>query len=118
MCCWDQEDESAYTYRKRGGIDLGQLLSITDHFGGINKSKAKELGYEVLPGEAWLEQDVDILIPAAMENQITGDNVSRIAPESESSLRAPMVRRRRKPTLRFRNTTSCSSPIFWRMPVA
>ena len=54
--------------------------SITDHFGGINKGKAKELGYEVLPGEAWLEQDVDILIPAAMENQITGDNVSRISP--------------------------------------
>ena len=37
----------------------------TDHFGGISKAKAKELGYEVLPGEAWIEQDVDILIPAA-----------------------------------------------------
>jgi glutamate dehydrogenase (NAD(P)+) len=55
-------------------------LSIADHLGGINKSKAKELGYAVLPAEAWLEQDVDILIPAAMENQITGDNVGRISP--------------------------------------
>jgi glutamate dehydrogenase (NAD(P)+) len=78
VSCWDQADQCSYTYRKRDGIDLSQLLSITDHFGGINKNKAKELGYEVLPGEAWLEQDVEILIPAAMENQITGDNVSRI----------------------------------------
>ena len=80
VSCWDQADQCAYTYRKRDGIDLSQLSSITDHFGGINKAKAKGLGYEALPGEAWLEQDVDILIPAAMENQITGDNVSRIGP--------------------------------------
>jgi len=52
---------------------------VTDHFGGINRAKAVDLGYEVLPGDAWLEQDVDILIPAALENQITGENVSRIA---------------------------------------
>jgi glutamate dehydrogenase (NAD(P)+) len=62
------------------GVDLSQLLSITDRFGGINKQKAKDLGYELLPGEAWLEQNVEILIPAAMENQITGDNVGKISP--------------------------------------
>jgi glutamate dehydrogenase (NAD(P)+) len=33
----------------------------------------------VLPGEAWDEQPVDILIPAALENQITAENVKRIA---------------------------------------
>jgi glutamate dehydrogenase (NAD(P)+) len=33
----------------------------------------------VLPGDAWLEQDVDILIPAALENQIRADNVESIA---------------------------------------
>ena len=42
---------------------LNNLLTITDKFGGINKDKAKELGYELLPGDAWIEQDVDILIP-------------------------------------------------------
>jgi glutamate dehydrogenase/leucine dehydrogenase len=78
LSCWDQADQCAYTYRKSEGINLSQLLAITDHFGGISKAKAKELGYEVFPGEAWIEQDVDILIPAAMENQITGDNVGRI----------------------------------------
>jgi glutamate dehydrogenase (NAD(P)+) len=76
---WDQEDQTSYSFRRMSGIDPDELLSITDRFGGINKAKAKDLGYEVLPGEAWLEQDVDILIPAAIENQITGDNVNKIA---------------------------------------
>jgi glutamate dehydrogenase (NAD(P)+) len=80
VACWDQADQCAYTYCRQQGIDLTQLLSITDHFGGINRAKAVEFGYEVLPGDAWLEQDVDILIPAALENQITGDNVGRIGP--------------------------------------
>jgi len=79
VSCWDQADQCSYTYRKRDGFDLQQVLSITDRFGGINKAKATELGYELLPGDAWIEQDVDILIPAAIENQITGDNVGRIS---------------------------------------
>jgi glutamate dehydrogenase (NAD(P)+) len=79
VSCWDQEDQCSYTYRKLEGIKLQELESITDRFGGINKTKARGLGYEVLPGEAWIEQDVEILIPAAIENQITGDNVDRIS---------------------------------------
>jgi glutamate dehydrogenase len=34
----------------------------------------------VLPGDAWLEQEVEILIPAALEHQITVDNVARVRP--------------------------------------
>ena len=79
VSCWDQADQCSYTYRKPDGIDLEQLLKITDKFGGINKEKARELGYEVLPADAWIEQDVDILIPAALENQITGDNVGKVS---------------------------------------
>ena len=75
VSCWDQEDQTSYAFRKKDGIDLDELLAITDRFGGIDKAKARELGYEVLPGDAWLEQDVDILIPAALENQITAENV-------------------------------------------
>src|SRR3954468_14408199 len=63
VSCWDQADQCSYTYRKLAGIDLDELEAITDRFGGINKTKAGSLGYEVLPGEAWLQQDVDILIP-------------------------------------------------------
>lgn len=79
VSCWDQTDQTSYSFRKKNGIDLAELRGITDRFGGIDKAKAKELGYEVLPGEAWLEQDVDILIPAALENQITAANVKKIS---------------------------------------
>jgi glutamate dehydrogenase (NAD(P)+) len=79
VSCWDQKDQVSYTYRRKSGIDLPELLKITDRFGGIDKTKVKDLGYEILPGDAWIEQDVDILIPAAIENQITAENVGRIS---------------------------------------
>jgi len=75
---WDQQEQISHTFRKQDGIDIDQLLTITDRFGGIDKRKAMDLGYEVLPGEAWIEQEVDLLIPAALENQITGDTVRKI----------------------------------------
>jgi glutamate dehydrogenase (NAD(P)+) len=80
VSCWDQEDQTSYAFMKKEGIDIEALLSITDRFGGIDKAKASEMGYDILPGDAWLKQDVDILIPAALENQITEDNVDQIAP--------------------------------------
>ena len=80
VSCWDNDDHTAYTYRKLDGIDLDFLLSITNRFGTIDKAKAAEAGYERLEAEAWIEQDVEILIPAALENQITGDSVNKIHP--------------------------------------
>ena len=80
VSCWDNDDHSAYTYRKMDGIDLDFLLSITNRFGTIDQAKAEEAGYERLEADAWIEQDVEILIPAALENQITGDTVTRIHP--------------------------------------
>ncbi|MBN1826935.1 MAG: Glu/Leu/Phe/Val dehydrogenase [Candidatus Eisenbacteria bacterium] len=79
VSCWDQEDQVSYSFRKEDGIDLDQLLSITDRFGGIDKGKARDLGYEVLDADAWLTQDVDILFPCALENQITAENVGSIS---------------------------------------
>jgi glutamate dehydrogenase (NAD(P)+) len=75
---WDQADQTSYAFRKGNGIDLEELLGVADAFGGIDKAKAKAQGYEVLPGDDWIAQEVDILIPAALENQIRGDNVERI----------------------------------------
>ena len=75
---WNQAEQKSVTYFKAAGIDLEQLRGITDRFGGIDPAKARELGYEILPGEAWLDREVDILIPAAIENQITGANVEKI----------------------------------------
>jgi len=79
VSCWDQNDQTSYTYRKLNGISLEELLNITDRFGGVDKTKAEELGYERLDGDAWIEQDVEILLPCAIENQITGDNVAKIS---------------------------------------
>ncbi len=78
VSCWDQKDQVSYTFRKKEGIDVKVLMGITDRFGGIDKGKAKDLGYEILPGEAWIEQDVDILFPCAIEHQITDANVGKI----------------------------------------
>jgi glutamate dehydrogenase len=78
VSCWDQNDNTSYSFRKTNGIDLKELLSITDRFGGINKDKAKEKGYEILDGDAWIEQKADILLPCAIENQITAENAGKI----------------------------------------
>ncbi len=78
ISCWDQKDKTSYAFRKKSGISLDELLPATNSFGEIDRGKAEELGYECLPGEAWLEQDVDILLPAALENQITAETVKRI----------------------------------------
>jgi glutamate dehydrogenase (NAD(P)+) len=78
VSCWDQKEGTSYSYKKESGVDFNSLAGITDRFGGIDKKKAAALGYDVLPGSAWLEQDVDILIPAAIENQIKIDNVKKI----------------------------------------
>jgi glutamate dehydrogenase len=78
VSCWDQGDRTTYAYRKKDGINLDELLSITNPFGEIDKNEAEKRGYEQLPGEAWLEQEVDILVPAALENQITIENVGKV----------------------------------------
>jgi glutamate dehydrogenase (NAD(P)+) len=79
VSCWDQEDEVSYSYRRADGIDLDELLGVSDRFGGIDKAKARDLGYEVLSGDEWLSQEVDILVPCALENQITGENAERMS---------------------------------------
>ncbi len=81
VSCWDQADQASYTYRKMSGISLEELLAITDRFGGIDKAKAEALEYERLAADAWIEQDVDILLPCAIENQVNADTVKKIKPK-------------------------------------
>ena len=80
VSCWDQNDQASYTYRRKSGVNLEELLAITDRFGGIDKAKAEALDYERLPGDAWIEQDVDILLPCALENQVNAETVKKIKP--------------------------------------
>ncbi len=80
VSCWDQKDQVSYAYRKASGVDLQELLGVTDRFGGIEQTRAAALDYERLPGDQWIDQDVDILIPSALENQINAETVLRIRP--------------------------------------
>ncbi len=80
IASWNNKDGTSYSYKKESGISLEALAGITDRFGDIDKEKAAKMGCEVLPGEAWLAQEADILIPAAVENQITAENVTAIRP--------------------------------------
>jgi len=80
VACWDQKDRKAYTYVKKEGIDSAFLASITDSYGSIDKDAAIKAGYEVKDGNTWLSLDVDVLIPAAIENVITGQTVAQISP--------------------------------------
>ena len=77
---WNQQEQKAYTFKKAEGIDFDFLLSITSKFGDIDLEKAKEAGYEILPGDEWINQDVDILLPCALENQINEETVKKIKP--------------------------------------
>lgn len=79
VSCWDQKDKTAYTYMRESGIDLKELRSIADRFGTVDPAKAKELGYKQLPGNDWIKQNVDILIPAALENQINEETVKFVS---------------------------------------
>ena len=75
---WDLKEGRAYTYARTGGVDVDQLLRITDEYGSIDMIGAIERGYQVLPADAWLARPVDVLIPAATEKQIIGDNAGDI----------------------------------------
>ena len=79
VSCWDNGTKQSFTVRKKDGLDMAMLIDITNSYGTIDREKALAAGCEVLPGDDWISQDVDILIPAAMENQITADNAGRIS---------------------------------------
>jgi glutamate dehydrogenase (NAD(P)+) len=54
-------------------------MSITDQYGSIDKKKAKDAGYSIEDADAWLSKDVDVIIPAALEGQITGETVKKLS---------------------------------------
>jgi glutamate dehydrogenase len=55
------------------GLDIDDLLSRRDAFGTVTK-----LFPNTISNRQLLEQECDILVPAAIENQITMDNADRI----------------------------------------
>ncbi|MDY0020254.1 MAG: Glu/Leu/Phe/Val dehydrogenase, partial [Anaerolineae bacterium] len=79
VSCWDREDHCAYTFTKEDGIDPYFLQRITDIYGTVNKEEAKKSGYKIEDCDAWLSKDVDVLIPAATQSVITGENADAIS---------------------------------------
>jgi glutamate dehydrogenase (NAD(P)+) len=78
VAAWDPKAQVAYTFQKTQGIDPTELSRLTDTLGTIDRSAAADRGYDILPGSSWLEQEVDVLIPAALEHQITAENAPRV----------------------------------------
>ena len=76
---WDLQDRTSYTVSSTTGLDIVFLQSSTDIYGSIDKSRAREAGYTVEAGDAWISKDVDVLIPAALEGQINAETVQRIS---------------------------------------
>jgi glutamate dehydrogenase len=79
VSCWDHGDKCAYTFSHANGIDPEFLQSITDQYGTIDKAKAHEAGYVLEEGEAWISKEADVLIPAALEGQVTGETIKKIS---------------------------------------
>jgi len=79
VSCWDREDRTSYTFTKKDGIDPRFLMSITDQYGTINKQAARDAGYTIESGDAWISKDVDVLIPAALEGQVNAETVQKIS---------------------------------------
>ena len=80
MSCWDPKDRKAYTYSCEKGIDPKDLLvpGTLDKFGTINPEKAKSFDWKREDGDAWLKKNVNVLIPSALGQAVTQDNVNDI----------------------------------------
>ena len=76
---WDRDDRLPYTVSHKDGINPRFLQSITDMYGSIDKGKARKAGYTIEDADAWIAKDVDVLIPGALEGQVTAETVKRIS---------------------------------------
>lgn len=76
---WDRNDRKSYTVSHPDGVNPRYLMTITDQYGSISKEKARESGYIIEDGDAWISKEADVLIPAAMEGQVNADNVQKIS---------------------------------------
>ncbi|MGW8375968.1 Glu/Leu/Phe/Val dehydrogenase dimerization domain-containing protein [Streptomyces sp. ODS28] len=59
------------------GLDVEALLAARTTSGVIDRSALREDDAE-LPGDAWLDQEADVLVPAAVSYAITEENCERV----------------------------------------
>jgi len=63
---------------KADGLDIPELLRTRDRFGRIDRASLPE-GVREAPENAWLEQPVDIIIPAAIGGAVRIDNQESVS---------------------------------------
>jgi glutamate dehydrogenase len=78
VSCWDRGDKTSYTFSHPNGVDPRFLQSITDQYGTIDKSKAREAGYVIEDGDVWITKEADVLIPGALEGQVNAESVKKV----------------------------------------
>lgn len=80
ISCWDPKNKKIYTYSCEKGINPKDLIApgTLDKFGTVDLEKAKSFGWEQESGDAWLKKSVNVLIPAALGQAVTQDNVNDI----------------------------------------
>ncbi|MEU5795170.1 Glu/Leu/Phe/Val dehydrogenase dimerization domain-containing protein [Streptomyces sp. NPDC047813] len=59
------------------GLDVEALLAARDGYGTVDRSKLRRAD-RLLPGDAWLAADAEVLVPAAVSYAITPSNQARI----------------------------------------
>ncbi|MEZ6082585.1 MAG: Glu/Leu/Phe/Val dehydrogenase [Phycisphaerae bacterium] len=78
VSCWDQEAQKPHTFRKQDGINITELR----HHRPIRRNQqiqSRGAWLRGSAGEAWIRQDVDILMPCALENSVTEENVVNVS---------------------------------------
>lgn len=60
------------------GIDVKRFIETKDGSGRLPKAASLSDGYTTITNAQLLELDVDLLVPAAIENVITSENASRV----------------------------------------
>jgi glutamate dehydrogenase (NAD(P)+) len=78
VSCYDATEKRSYTFSHPEGVDARFLQTITDQYGTIDQAKAKAAGYLLEDGSAWIAKEVDVLIPAAIEEQLTAETSPQI----------------------------------------
>jgi glutamate dehydrogenase (NADP+) len=74
--------DSRAALRAEGGLDVGAVRAVKRAGGSVadavDDESARSSGYQVLDRDAVLGLDVDVLVPAALENAVTVDNAGDI----------------------------------------
>ncbi len=74
--CWDRDDKVSYTFSKDDGVDPWFLKASLTSTARLTREKAREAGYRIEDGSAWINKPGGRAHPAALESQINGNRAA------------------------------------------